>query len=86
MKDGVKDILERSDFSKDNIVKLLLCEGEDRTMLFNKSTASVTRSLFGFICLSRFDIKNATLKSPIIIWDKSTPKPAKSRTFKGRGN
>lgn len=34
---NIKDILEREDFSRSNIISLLESEGEDRTLLFKKS-------------------------------------------------
>jgi len=37
MKSIVKEILNRESYSKDELVKLLSCEGEDRTFLFMKS-------------------------------------------------
>ncbi len=33
----VKEILEKEDFSKDNLIRLLAAEGEERTMLFRRS-------------------------------------------------
>jgi len=33
----VKDILENEDFSKENLIRLLSTEGENRTLLFKKS-------------------------------------------------
>ena len=34
----IKEILENEDFTSENIISLLECDGDDRTLLFNKSS------------------------------------------------
>ena len=40
----VKDILENEDFSKENLIRLLSTEGENRTLLFKKSAEEIGRA------------------------------------------
>ncbi|HUX95395.1 MAG TPA: [FeFe] hydrogenase H-cluster radical SAM maturase HydE [Bacteroidales bacterium] len=46
MNNTVRDILERDNFTKDEIIRLLSCEGEERTLLFKKS-AEIRKKYIG---------------------------------------